>query len=762
MISTDVDHALRDAAGPFAPRPGRPRFGRLHVTRLLLALVLLGAFAWPPAAWPADTRLVLVLYSYSRLLPAIVEGDFALVEAFARRPELRIEPATEFLDHPRFSGAAYERAVVDYLRAKYAAAPPQVLLAGGEEALVFWLRHRDELFPGVPVVHVAVDRTRLQALQPLPPDVVGIPVAHDVGGTLEQALRWHPLARRLLFVGDDSAWGQEWEQRVRVDAARVAPRLTVDTLGGLPLDELGRRLRALPDDTLVFTAGLFTDGTGRPVTPRETVTRIAAASSAPVYSPYSTLVGTGIVGGRATGFDAIGRRGAEIVIELLDGAEPASLALPPAMPTVLHVDWRQLQRWGIDPRTLPDDAVVQFRAPTFWEAYGHWVVVAGAVMLLQAGLIAALLVERGRRRRASATVARNEQHMSLAARAAALTLWTLDGSAEDAKARRRDESPSPALADFAALLERVEPADRDAVDRAIAEARASGGDFEVQYRVAAPDGTTRWQVARGRVDAAGQRLLGVAADITERKQAELEIAQSQAALQHMTRVSLLGQLSASIAHQLNQPLASILANAQAAQKMLGREPLDVAELRDIVDDIVTADRGAADVIRRLGALFRRGEPSLAPLDLNEVVRDTLEIVHTSLLTRHVTVRTALADDLPIVDGDRVQLQQMLLNLIANAADAMASLPEADRRLSIQTAPEAGMNRLDVTDRGPGVAAEALTKVFEPFWSTKADGMGIGLAVCRSIATAHGGTLAVANAPDGGAVFSVRLPARATP
>jgi C4-dicarboxylate-specific signal transduction histidine kinase len=230
----------------------------------------------------------------------------------------------------------------------------------------------------------------------------------------------------------------------------------------------------------------------------------------------------------------------------------------------------------------------------------------------------------------------------------------------------------------------------------------------------------------------------------------------------MTRVALLGQLSASIAHQLNQPLASILGNAEAAQKMLQREPVDLPELRDICADIVAEDQRAADVIRRLGALFRRSPPALAPLDVNELVRDTVELTRTNLLLHQVALVTTLAPDLPPLEGDRVQLQQMLLNLIVNAADAMDTLPEAARVMTISSALEASLIRLCVADRGPGVPAAAMDKLFEPFWSTKAEGMGIGLAVCRSIVAAHHGTLDVANAPDGGAVFCVLLPARATP
>jgi C4-dicarboxylate-specific signal transduction histidine kinase len=230
----------------------------------------------------------------------------------------------------------------------------------------------------------------------------------------------------------------------------------------------------------------------------------------------------------------------------------------------------------------------------------------------------------------------------------------------------------------------------------------------------------------------------------------------------MTRVALLGQLSASIAHQLNQPLASILGNAEAAQKMLQRVPVDLAELRDICADIVTEDQRAANVIRRLGALFKRSAPSLALLDVNALVRDTVDLMRTNLLMRHVALVTTLAPDLPPLEGDRVQLQQMLLNLIINAADAMRTLPETGRVMTISSALEAGMIRLCVADSGPGVPAAAMDKLFEPFWTTKAEGMGIGLAVCRSIVAAHQGTLGVENAPEGGAVFCARLPARATP
>jgi len=732
-----------------------------------IALVASCSLFWSPASAAAKHHNVLVLYSNGRLLPANVEGDRALTERFAARADLSVALASEFLDSPRFGGDAYERAMADFLREKYAAEPPAVIIAGGPEALRFWVRHREAVFPGIPIVHLGVPRTQLDVLRPLPSGIVGIPIDYDVLGTIEQALRWHPLARRLVFVTDASPWGRDWEQRLRAETADLAARLTIEYLSGLPTDALQRRLRDLPADAIVFSPGIFVDGSGRTFLPREAVQLIVDASAVPVYGSFSTFVGTGIVGGRMTGFDAMAHRTAETVLALLDGASPASLTLPAVMPTAQHVDWRQMQRWGIDPRTLPADAIVQFRTPSFWESYARWILAAGGVVLLQAGFIAALLLERRRRRGTAAALLQSEQHMSLAARAAGLSMWVLeDGRRRDGP---RQEAPSlaaavpGALVDFAGTLEHIHVPDRDRVDAVIRGAIASGEDFEVEYRILDTDGTLHWQSARGRADhGPGKRLIGVVSDITQRIKSETEAAQDHAELQHMTRVALLGQLSASIAHQLNQPLASILGNAEAAQKMLQRTPVDLAELRDICADIVAEDQRAAEVIRRLGALFRRSPPALAPLDFNELVRDTVELTRTNLLMHHVALVSALAPNLPPVEGDRVQLQQTLLNLIVNAADAMKTLPEAERVLSIDSALDAGMIKLCVADRGPGIPAQAMEKLFEPFWSTKADGMGMGLAVCRSIIAAHHGTLDVENAPDGGAVFCVRLPGRLTP
>ena len=733
---------------------GFARGGLLRTVRRVLAacLAATAATAWAAAA-DAPHR-VLVLYSNSRPLPANVEFSIAFDRGLRDVQAPQAVVSNEYLDLPRFGGADYEATMTAYLQGKYAALAPEVIVTAGEEALTFLLGHRGQLFAGVPVVYAAFDRTLLPALGPLPPDVIGVPIDYDFKRTLEQALRWHPRATRLAIITGASYVGQAWNARLRDEARQLSRPLELLPLAGLTTGALLERVRALGPETIVFTPGYFEDGAGRIGTPRESVVAIAAASGAPVYGPYSTFIGTGIVGGVMSSFAQSAETAAALVAGLLRGRPVQVVKVPAELPMQLNVDWRALRRAGIPAAAVPDGAIVHFREPTFWEAYRRTVLAAIGVMALQAALIGALLVERARRHRTVTQLARSEQRMKLAAGAASLTTWSW---APQSGERGAD---AVGASEFGPDFERILAADRPLVAEAVQGALRDGREFEVEYRLAGGDGEPRWRTARGSAAAGDPRqLVGVAFDITPRKRAEEQAAQDRSTLRHMTRVALLGQMSASIAHQLNQPLASILANAEVARRMLARSPLDVEELRAICDDIVDADQRAAEVIRGLGALFKRGDRASAPLDLDLLVRDTSTLVRTELMMRHVALELNLASAPALIDGDRVQLQQLLLNLILNAADAMAELPEAQRRLTVSTQRAGGEIRLAVADRGPGIAADELAHLFEPFWSTKGSGMGLGLAICRSIAAAHGGRIEADNGPDGGAVFRAILPAQ---
>jgi PAS domain S-box-containing protein len=251
----------------------------------------------------------------------------------------------------------------------------------------------------------------------------------------------------------------------------------------------------------------------------------------------------------------------------------------------------------------------------------------------------------------------------------------------------------------------------------------------------------------------------IARDITARKKAESEGLQQRTELAHLSRVTMLGELSGSLAHELNQPLTAILSNAQAAQRFLAYDDVDLNEVRDILGDIVKQDKRAGEVIHRLRLLLKKSTVEHRLLDLNDVVSEVLKLVSNDLLNQRVIGQMELAPELPAIVGDRVQLQQVVLNLVMNGCDAIATGPSSDRKLIIRTELDNGDGIcVSVADQGVGLSPDNLEKVFEPFFSTKPHGMGLGLSVCRTIIAAHGGKLWAANNAERGVTFYFTIPA----
>jgi signal transduction histidine kinase len=229
-------------------------------------------------------------------------------------------------------------------------------------------------------------------------------------------------------------------------------------------------------------------------------------------------------------------------------------------------------------------------------------------------------------------------------------------------------------------------------------------------------------------------------------------------LTHIGRVSTIGELMASLAHELTQPLTAILHNAQAAQRTLKAGAANLEEMREILADIVEDDKRAGEVIHRLRGLLRKGDPEFATLDVNDMVTGMTRIVSSEAALRNMSVRLELAPQLPAVRGDRVQLQQVILNLVLNGLDAMPEQVAGARTLVLQTAMDSSAAiRVAVRDTGSGIDAATLDDIFQAFYTTKADGLGMGLAIARSIVEAHGGLLEARNNPGGGATFSFTLP-----
>ena len=582
-----------------------------------------------PAPAPIASRIVLVLYSDDRQFPANVLFDTSLREALGAYPG-EIEICSEFLDQVRFPAHAAER-MRDLLRAKYAERPPDVIVTFAPPALDFWLEHRSQFFTQVPIVFAGMG-TDMPTEPELGARVTGVRSSFDGAATLRLALRLHPRTRQV-FVIDGSA-----PEDIASTFRQFAPQTTFHHLTSHPLVQLLEELSRLPENSLVIDLSPLGSHAGRSVFTREMAQQMDRVSRAPIYAAFDPFVGYGVVGAVTTPMDAIGREAAQLVARVLKQGNAGGIPAVETVGATPIFDWRQLRRWGLRKSQLPPGSLVRFEPPSFWRQHLALVVTTSGLILLQSGLIIALVLQSRRRRRA---------------------------------------------------------------------------EREVQSR-------------RGE-------------------------------LEHMTRVATMGELTASLAHEINQPLAAILSNAQAGQRLLAAGATD--EIGEILSDIAADDRRAGEVIRRMRALLRKGESELTNLNVNDLVAEVIGFLHGEMILQNVSLALDLAPDPLLVHGDQVQLQQVLLNLVVNAMDAMKEIPGGSRRLVLRTTrPDDRTVQLSVEDSGVGVPADRLEQVFEPFVTTKSHGIGLGLSICRSILQAHGGRIGCTNSAGNGTSFWFTLPA----
>src|SRR2546423_2754490 len=389
------------------------------------------------------------------------------------------------------------------------------------------------------------------------------------------------------------------------------------------------------------------------------------------------------------------------------------------------------------------------------------------VMSVPLLLLASVIEERSK---GVTTLREREERISLAAESANLAFWSINFERKESwmsdKGRAifnfgPDERFSREL-----FLSRVHPEDRYTVDEAIERARPESQTFEIEYRLLRPDGDIRWLISRGRYghnDRGGvSELIGVAIDITAQVRADLQLRLQREEMARMSRVSSMGELTASLAHELNQPLTAIASNAAAGRRFLAQGPPETKVFEELLADVAADARRAGDIIHGIHHFVRKGEGTRRPINLNEIVREVLRLLHSDLLGRGTAVETQLAPNLSPVDADPVHLQQVLLNLLMNSLEAMQSTAAAKRRVVISTTCDATSSvAVSVRDYGSGLPADDVDKVFTHFYSTKPNGMGMGLTIVRSIVEAHGGQLRAENV-DEGARFSFSLPVTRKP
>jgi len=398
-----------------------------------------------------------------------------------------------------------------------------------------------------------------------------------------------------------------------------------------------------------------------------------------------------------------------------------------------------------------------------------WQIVPGpiTVSLFFTAVVAAMAYEMsGDPRRAaqlSADLRESEARLALAADSADVGLWSWDFKTGQIWATERARllygfSSAEEIA-FEKFLSRIHPDDRDRVSRAAREAFQNGAGFRSEYRIELPDGSSRWIKAQGQAflkpSREPDRMMGVSLNINERKENEDEVVELRLELAHLARIMTMNEVSTSLAHEINQPLGAILNNASAAKLLMSQVKDRQEEINEILEDVIQDAKRAGDVVRKIRGVVKKSDVRFEPLDMNSLIGEAADLFRNSMSMSNVSLRLDLEMNLAKVTGDRVHLQQVLVNLITNALEAMKG--RSPSVLTIHSAMTASDRvTVSVSDTGKGIDDAAKERVFEPFFTTKQDGLGMGLRICRSIIAEHGGRIWAENNPIAGATFSFSL------
>jgi signal transduction histidine kinase len=602
------------------------------ICRMVLLLTIGFAVAYPAAG--QVPRSVLLLDQGFVGSPWYDAYSNAFRSAFARSADEGIAIHAEHLDFGHFSGPQHDDVLRAYVLGKYRNSPINVIVAAGPKALEFALRVRGELGSNIPVVFSIVDTATLARLRPS--NATGHILEYTLRDQITSARALVPDLQHVALVGDPLET-QSFMDEFRRELPIFSAQLDFIDLTGLSLQDVKRRVAALPENSAIVYTAINVDGAGVSYIPRDALVAIAEVANHPIVIDSETMLGYGGTGGFVASPAALAKQTAQLALRVLNGQDPSTI--PASIDELKPIfDWRQLKRWHVSEHQLPLGSEIYFQEPTIWERYSWQIALITTVILLQAGLISVLLREHRRRQLA-----------------------------------------------------------------------------EVQSR------------------------------------------QPMAELARVMRFSTAGELTASIAHEINQPLGSILTNAETADAILKSPTPDIAELKDIVKDILHDDRRATEVIRRMRSLLKKAPFELKNFDLNDLVRETLGVLSSFAVGRKVELTSSITSDaLPIL-GDRIQLQQVILNLVVNGIDAMRDMPNENRIITIRTSRVENFAQLSVLDRGSGIPKDKLKEVFEPFFTSKAEGMGMGLSIARTIIEAHHGLISAKNRDHGGATFRIKLP-----
>ena len=739
----------------------------IHIRRICATagLVVILAALCCPAGFAAVPKRVLLLHSFGQDFKPWSEYAIAMRAELRRQSPWPLDIIEYSLVTARFSDEDPEAPFVDYLSAVFAKHPLDLIVSIGAPAAGFVQQHRQQLFATTPMMLMAVDQRRVQYSTLTAYDAV-VPVRIHYLSALENILHILPDTKNVIVVIGTSPIEKFWKDAIGKEAEPLANRVKLSWTDELSFEALLKQAHTLPPHTAIFWELMIVDAAGVVHEGDTPLKRLHAVANAPIFSYDESFFGSGIVGGPLLLVADSSRQAAVVAIRILGGEKPSQIRTTPVQFASPMFDWRQMQRWKISASSLPQGATIRFRPLSFWDQYKRYAIAAIAVMALQLFMIGGLLVQRTRRRRVEDQLRESESRFRTMADAAPVMIWIcgLDKKSTWCNQRLIDfvgqtgEQPT----DFR-WRQNIHPNDFDLSIRVYESSFDDRRSYTKEFRIKRFDGAYRWVLDCGSpLYGARNEFLGYIGswiDITERREAEIEMQRHREELAHVTRVRMMGEFTVSVAHELKQPLGAILSNAGAAELFLNADPPPIHEVRKALTDICNDTLRSTEIIHKMRHLLEKHEIVRKPIDVNYVVEEIVRLMSAETAARRVGISFEPEKGLPKVNADRVHLQQVVMNLVLNSCEAMASVSENARRLCIQTGTNHnGIVIISVSDSGPGIPEDRLPKLFEPFYTTKKEGLGMGLSISRTIMEAHEGRLWAENNPDSGATFHIELPA----
>ena len=699
---------------------------------------------------------------------------------------------TEFMDTKRIATDDYFEELRRLYKLKYTGTHFDAIIACDDDAFNFLHRFRDEIFGRIPVVFCGVNYFRDEELVDFPL-CTGVVESFDLRKTLDIALRFHPNTRQIVYINDQTSTGKANRKRLEEVMPEYTTRVSFVFFEDMTMSEVVQNVRNLPLDSLILLMTFNRDKTGHFYQYREISQQVCSVAAVPIYGIWDFYLGDGIVGGMLISGEQHGRMAAEITMQVLHGADIQSIPVVKESTNQYMFDYEQLRRFNIPESLIPLDSLMIHQPPTIYpitRAALWGISVALGLLIFGGSMLLMDLFERRRAQKALRKVneklmqeVEERRHAEETLRNSELNYRMVFDAANDAifvfdlESRRIVDANEQALRMFGVnALDELTMADFWLDNRFTARSftkrvllAVSGTPQVFEWFARNKQGRSFWMEISLKHTVIGgkDKIVAVTRDISERKMQEDERRKLDEQVQRTQRLESLGMLAGGIAHDFNNLLMGILGNANLAQL----ESPEDSPVREYVHQIETSAIRAAELTRQMLAYAGKGSLFVRLFDLNKLVTEMANLLEVSI-SKKVVLRYDLAQNLPPIEGDPSQFRQIVLNLITNASDAIedksgaimvrTGLTQLDRRAISaifinDTLSEGSYEYVEVSDTGSGMNKETRARMFEPFFSTKFTGRGLGLAAVLGIVKAHHGGIHVESNPNRGTTIRVFVP-----